>query len=58
MAVMPHPFFAVSKADGTFTIPNLPPGTYNVIAWHEKYGQKNASLTVGAKESKALAFTF
>lgn len=58
MAVMPHPFYAVSAANGTFTIPNLPPGTYTVVAWHEKFGQSEQSVTVGAKESKALTFSF
>src|SRR5882724_97976 len=58
MAVMPHPFYAVSETNGTFTIPNLPPGQYTVVAWHEKYGQQEQKVTVGAKESKALSFTF
>jgi plastocyanin len=58
MAVMPHPFYAVSKADGTFTIPNLPPGTYTLVAWHEKFGSKEQPITVAAKESKAVAFTY
>ncbi len=58
MAVMPHPFFSVSAMDGTFKIANLPPGQYTVVAWHEKYGQQEQQVTVGAKESKALSFTF
>src|SRR5438067_11609864 len=58
MAVMPHPFFAVSQMNGSFTIPNLPPGTYTVVAWHEKYGPKEQQVTVAAKESKAVSFTF
>ena len=58
MAVMPHPFFAVSQMNGTFTIANLPPGTYTVVAWHEKYGPKEQQVTVAAKESKALSFSF
>jgi plastocyanin len=58
MAVMPHPFFAVSENNGSFTISNLPPGQYTVVAWHEKYGQQEQKVTVGAKESKALSFTF
>ena len=58
MAVMPHPFYAVSAANGTFTIPNLPPGQYVVVAWHEKYGQQEQPVTVGPKESKALSFSF
>jgi flagella basal body P-ring formation protein FlgA len=58
MAVLPHPFYAVSAADGTFSIPNLPPGQYTLVAWHEKYGAQEQPLTVGAKEQKTVAFTF
>ena len=58
MAVMPHPFYSVSQMNGTFSIANLPPGTYTVVAWHEKYGQQEQQVTVGPKESKALNFTF
>ncbi len=58
MAVMPHPFYAVSADNGTFTIPNLPPGNYTIVAWHEKYGQTEQQVTVGAKESKAISFSF
>jgi hypothetical protein len=58
VAVLPHPYHGVSKADGTSTIANLPPGTYTLVAWHEKYGQQEQAVTVGAKEQKAVAFTF
>jgi len=58
MAVMPHPFYSVSQTNGTFTISNLPPGQYTVVAWHEKYGQQEQQVTVGAKETKSLNFTF
>jgi len=58
MAVMPHPFYAVSQANGTFTINNLPPGNYTLVAWHEKYGQQKQQITVGKKESKTVTFNF
>jgi hypothetical protein len=58
LAVMPHPYYAVSSMAGSFSIPNLPPGQYTVVAWHEKYGQQEQQITVGAKESKAVEFTF
>ena len=35
VGVLKHPFFAVSGADGSFTIKGVPPGTYTVAAWHE-----------------------
>jgi len=58
LAVMPHPFYAVSGMNGQFTIANLPPGTYTLVAWHEKYGQQEQSITVGPKESKQVSFSF
>ena len=33
--VFSHPFFAVTDADGRYRIDNVPPGTYNVVAWNE-----------------------
>ena len=60
VGVLDHPYFAVSKADGSFTIENLPPGTYTLAAWHERLGtQTLPNVTVAAKESKSDAnFTF
>ena len=56
--VLPHPFFAVTAADGTYTIKDLPAGTYTIEAWHEKFGTQTQQVTVGAQESKPAAFTF
>lgn len=58
MAVLPHPYHDVSQMNGTFTIKNLPPGNYTLVAWHEKYGTQEQQVTVGAKESKQVTFTF
>ena len=58
VGVVAHPFFAVTGADGAFQPQGLPPGTYTIEAWHEKFGTRTASVTIGAKESKDLAFTF
>jgi len=56
--VVAHPFFAVTAADGTYTIKNLPAGTYTIEAWHEKFGTQTQQVTVGASESKSVGFTF
>jgi plastocyanin len=59
VGVLDHPYFAVTKADGSFSIPNLPPGSYTLAAWHERLGTQTLQVTVAAKESKADAnFTF
>jgi plastocyanin len=34
--VQSHPFFAVTDKDGNFKIPNVPPGTYTLTAYHLK----------------------
>jgi len=58
LGVLPHPFYAVTGADGSFTIKGLPPGTYTIEAWHEKYGTQTATVTVAGTESKTQDFTF
>ena len=58
LGVLPHPFFAVSGSDGSFTIKGLPPGTYTVEAWQEKYGTRTATVTVAGSETKTADFTF
>lgn len=58
MAVLPHPFHSVSQMNGTFSIANLPPGNYTVVAWHEKFGEQEQQVTVGPKEQKQVTFTF
>jgi plastocyanin len=56
--VVDHPFYAVTGADGTFTLKGLPPGTYTIEAVHEKLGAQTQSVTIGEKETKDIAFTF
>jgi plastocyanin len=58
VGVMDHPYYAVTDKDGKFDLPNLPPGTYTIEAWHEKLGAMTQSVTVGAKETKEVPFTF
>lgn len=58
VAVFKHPYFAVTSKDGSFQLPNLPPGEYTVEAWHEKLGTMTQKITVAAGETKALDFTF
>jgi plastocyanin len=58
IGVLRHPLYAVSGENGTFEIKGVPPGTYTVATWHEKYGEKTQSVTVGAKETKTQDFSF
>jgi len=56
--VMSHPFFSTTGTDGSFAIKGLPPGTYTLAAWQEKYGTQTATVTVKAGETKVSDFTF
>lgn len=58
IGVLDHPFFSVSGEDGTFSIKNLPAGTYTIEAWHETYGTKTQTVTVGDGESATADFSF
>ncbi len=58
VGVVEHPYFAVTGADGSFTISGLPAGTYEVEAWHETLGTQSGEATVEADGSASLNFTF
>lgn len=56
--VLDHPFFAVTGSDGSFSIKGLPPGTYTIEAWHEKYGTQTATVTVTATGTATADFSY
>jgi plastocyanin len=58
VGVLAHPYFAVTANGGAFELKSLPPGTYTVEAWHEKFGTQSQSVTVGPKDAKTISFTF
>lgn len=58
IGVTTHPYFAVSSTDGSFTIANVPPGTYTVEAWHEKYGVQTQQVTVPPSGAGNVTFGY
>ena len=44
LMIVSHPYYAVTKQDGKFELTNVPPGSYEIVAWHEGWGvAKHAS---------------
>lgn len=58
VGVVEHPFFAVTKADGSFEIQGLAPGEYTLSSKHEVLGTQKTSITVGAGGTVEASFTF
>jgi Polysaccharide lyase family 4, domain II len=38
MFVASHPYYAVTDESGTFELTDVPPGDYELVAWHEGWG--------------------
>jgi len=58
IAVLKSPYFQVTASNGSFSLKNLPPGTYTIEAWHERYGSTSQTVTIAPKESKTINFVF
>jgi len=58
IAVIKNPYFAVTGKNGSFSLKDLPPGSYTLQAWHEKMGSKLQKVTVGVREAKSVDFAF
>lgn len=56
IAVLDHPYYAQTAANGTFSIDGIPPGRYRVRAWHPSLGYADDSVTVGAGLQANVAF--
>lgn len=42
-----HPYFATTDGTGAFVLDGVPPGTYQLVAWHDRVGRSVQSVTVG-----------
>jgi hypothetical protein len=56
IAVLDHPYFAQTDAKGTFKIDGVPPGKYQIRAWHPSIGFADDSVTVPAGQQVSVAF--
>jgi hypothetical protein len=52
--VADNPYYAVTGKDGAFTITDVPPGNYTLVAWQEFTGETEVPVTVKPKEAATL----
>jgi plastocyanin len=56
--IVAHPFFAVTKPDGSFEIKGLPAGTFTIETWHEQFGMQTQTVTVDGTAAGKADFAY
>jgi hypothetical protein len=56
LAVLDHPYYAMSSPAGAFSIDAIPPGKYHVRAWHPALGYADDSVTIAPGQQANIAF--
>lgn len=55
IAVFDHPYYGLTGRDGAFAIDSVPPGRYEVHAWHPRLGAVVDSVTIQAGQTATVA---
>jgi plastocyanin len=58
IGVVDNPYFAISQENGSYTISNLPPGTYTIGFWHEGLAPQEQQITIAPHSNTAADITF
>jgi plastocyanin len=44
--VLDHPYFTTPETNGSFRLAHVPAGTYKIVGWHERVGERVSTITV------------
>jgi plastocyanin len=55
--VFDHRLYTTPAANGTFTIDMVPPGTYELSAWHERIGETTKTIQVATGHAASVEFS-
>jgi hypothetical protein len=58
IAVLPHPWAALTDENGRFTLHNVPVGTHKIYVWHEALGTMAREVRVNNEGSTTADFQF
>jgi plastocyanin len=58
IAVFDHPWFAVTSNGGKFAISHVPAGPQTFVAWHERFGEIEQTVTITTDQAREIAFNF
>jgi hypothetical protein len=53
-----NPYYAITDEEGRFSIKDIPPGTYEVVAWHPFIPNQMGSITIEPGQQSKLDFEF
>jgi len=56
--VVEHPYHATSDNRGSFTLADVPAGSYKVKAWHERLGALEREVTIRQGAEASISFEF
>lgn len=56
--VSPHPFAAITNADGSFRFEHVPPGKYDLVVWHEYLGVRHLPVRVDANVETTIEIDY
>jgi hypothetical protein len=52
-----HPYYDVTDRRGAFEMDSVPPGRYEIVAWHERLGEMSDSVVVTQGGTAQVALT-
>ena len=55
--VLSNPYFAVTDETGSYTIENVPTGSYTLKTWHKKRKSSQSEVTVASSGTSKVDFT-
>lgn len=58
IVVIGHPYHALTSADGSYDLEQVPPGRYTLTVWHETLGKQEREVMVEPGGTVEASFTF